>query len=60
MRLIDADALIDALPVVTEDEQISLIGAIADMVCLISSQPTVDVAPVQHGRWVGDKRHKAL
>lgn len=42
MRLIDADALMDALPVVTEDKQISIIGAVADFLMLIDDAPTVD------------------
>ena len=46
MRLIDADALLENLPVVEKDKQISLIGAVADMVVLISNAPTIDAVPV--------------
>ena len=46
MRLIDADALLEKLPIVEKDEQISLIGAVADMVVLISNAPTIDAVPV--------------
>lgn len=59
MRIIDADALIDALPIVTDDKQISLIGAVTDMVVLILQQPTVDAKQVIHGQWVGNNRHQA-
>lgn len=46
MRLIDADALLEELPIVEKDEQISLIGAVADMVVLISNATTIDAVPV--------------
>ena len=46
MRLIDSTKLIDALPVVAEDKKISLIGAVADMVMLISEQPVIEAVPV--------------
>jgi hypothetical protein len=46
MRLIDADALMEKLPVVEKDKQISLIGAVADVVVLISDAPTIDAVPV--------------
>lgn len=51
MRLIDSTKLIDALPIVAEDKKISLIGAVADMVMLISEQPVIEAEPVRHGRW---------
>ena len=50
-RLIDADKLIEALPIVTEDKQISLYGAVADFMVMISEMPTVDAVEVVHGRW---------
>lgn len=46
MRLIDSTVLIDKLPIVDKDKQISLIGAVADMVCMISDCPTIDAVPV--------------
>ena len=46
MRLIDADALLENLPDVEKDKQISLIGAVADMVVLISNAPTIDAVSV--------------
>ena len=42
MRLIDADALIDELGI--SDEDIIFEGMLVDA-------PTIDVAPVRHGRW---------
>lgn len=51
MRLIDSTKLIDALPIVAEDKKISLMGAVADMVMLISEQPVIEAEPVRHGRW---------
>lgn len=51
MRLIDSTKLIDALPIVAEDKKISLIGAVADMVMLISEQPVIEAEPVRHGYW---------
>lgn len=48
MRLIDANAILENLPVVEKDKQISLIGAVADMVVLISNAPTIDAVPVVH------------
>lgn len=45
-RLIDANALIDALPVVTEDRKITLYGAVADFMIMISAMPTVDAVEV--------------
>lgn len=51
MRLIDADKLVDTLPKVdiTSDKQISKVGAIADFICIVAEQPTID--PVKHGKW---------
>lgn len=46
MRLIDSATLISKLPVVENDIQISLIGAVADMVCMISECPVVDAVEV--------------
>lgn len=50
-KLIDACRLVDCLPVLAEDKQISLFGAIADFVVLISEQPTIEADPVRHGYW---------
>ena len=51
-RLIDANKLIEALPIVTEDKKISLYGAVADVTVMISAMPTVDAVEVVHGRWL--------
>ena len=48
-RLIDANALIEELPIVTEDKKISLYGAVADFMVMISAMPTVDAVEVVHG-----------
>ena len=56
MRLIDSTKLIDAVPVVEKKKKISLIGAVADMVMLISEQPVIEADPVRHGRWLVDSR----
>lgn len=45
-RLIGADRLIEALPIVTEDKQISLYGAVADFMVMISEMPTIDAVEV--------------
>ena len=45
-RLIDANALIEALPIVTEDRKITLYGAVADFMIMISAMPTVDAVEV--------------
>lgn len=45
-RLIDAFKLIDALPVVTEDKKITLYGAVADFLIMISAMPTEDAVEV--------------
>ena len=52
MRPIDADALVDALPKVDidKDSKTSNVGAIADFICMIADQPTID--PVKHGHWI--------
>jgi len=47
VRLIDANALIDAIPVVKDmDEEITVGGAVSDFICMISAQPTIDAVPV--------------
>lgn len=53
MRLIDADALLDCIPYCDANcaSKISKVGAIADMVMLISEAPTIEAEPVVHGRW---------
>lgn len=45
-RLIDSAELIAKLPVVENDIQISLIGAVADVVCMISECTPVDAVEV--------------
>jgi hypothetical protein len=50
---IERQKVFDALPVVTEDKKISLYGAVADVMVLVSAIPAADVAPVVHGRWIG-------
>lgn len=42
----------DALPILEKDKQISLYGAVADFIVLVSKIPAADVAPVEHGRWL--------
>lgn len=56
MRLIDADALLDCIPYCDANctSKISKVGAIADMVMLISEAPTIEAEPVVHGRWAED------
>lgn len=48
---IDRQALLDALPSVKEDMQISLYAAVADFIIKISTVPAADVEPVRHGHW---------
>lgn len=45
-RLIRANALIEMLPSVEHDRRITLSGAVADFICLISNAPTVDAVEV--------------
>lgn len=55
-RLIDSADLIAKLPIVEEDKQVSLIGAVADVVTMISECKPVDAVEVcyckdcQHSR----------
>lgn len=44
-------SVFDALSTVDEDKQISLYGAVADFMVMVSSIPTADVAPIIHGHW---------
>lgn len=46
MGLIYSEELIDRLPIIKEDKQISLIGAVADMITMISKCQTVDAVEV--------------
>ena len=48
MRLIDADALLDIIPYCDANctTQISKVGAITDMIMLVSEAPTIDAVPV--------------
>ena len=48
MRLIDADVLLDCIPYCDPncDRNISKVGAIADMVMLVSEAPTIDAVEV--------------
>lgn len=45
-RLIDSAELISMLPIVEEDKRISLIGAVADVVTMISECKPVDAVEV--------------
>lgn len=45
-RLIDSEELIAKFPVVEEDRQISLIGAVTDVMVMISECQTVDAVEV--------------
>lgn len=46
MRPIDADALLDTLPIVKGDRQTSLIGVLSDIVLLVCDQLTIDAVEV--------------
>lgn len=48
---IKRQAVFDALPTVDEDKQVSLYGAVADFMVIVSAVPTADVAPIVHGHW---------
>lgn len=48
---IERQKIFDALPVVNEDRQISLYGAVADFMIIVSSIPAADVSKVKHGYW---------
>ena len=45
MRLIDADALIDSISLSDYEAETEALETIA-------TAPTIDVAPVRHGRWI--------
>lgn len=49
---IDRQALLDAIPNIEDDKQISLYGAVADFIVKVDAIPAADVAPVVHGEWV--------
>ena len=51
---IDRERLIKAIPKPKQDQSISLIGAVADMFCIINAAPKEDVAPVVHAEWIWD------
>lgn len=55
--LIDSAELINKLPVIDQDRQISLIGAVADIITMISECTPVDAVKVIRCR---DCRHYAL
>lgn len=46
MELIDRAELIAKLPIIKNDKKVSLIGCIADVVCMISECSTVDAVEV--------------
>lgn len=50
-KYIDRQALLDTLPSVKEDMQISLYGAVADFIIKVNAIPAADVKPVRHGCW---------
>ena len=43
---IEREAVIEALPVVTKDRKVSLIGVVADFIDIVFGVPAADVAPV--------------
>lgn len=43
---IERQAVLDAIPHAEKDEKISLFGAVADVIMLVSDIPAADVAPV--------------
>ena len=49
---IERQKVFDGLPIVKEDKAISLYGAVADFMVIVSDIPAADVAPVVHGKWV--------
>lgn len=71
-RLIDGAELISMLPIVEEDKQISLIGAVADVVSMISKCQSVDAVEVvrckdckwfasnNNGEWYGCPMFNAI
>lgn len=52
---IKRETLINAIPTVNEDKQISLYGAVADFMVIASSIPAADVVEVKHGEWLGER-----
>lgn len=46
-RLIDSVELIDKLPIVKDDKQVSLIGAVADVVTMVSECTPLDAVEVR-------------
>lgn len=59
-EFIKRQAVFDALPIVKEDKQISLYGAVSDFMIIVSTIPTADVAEVKHGAWVVTRYHLYL
>ena len=57
---IERQKVFDSLPIVTEDKRISLYGAVADFMLLVSAIPAADAVEVKHGQWVqsGQCNHK--
>lgn len=49
---IDRERLIKAIPSPKQDQSISLIGAVADMFCIINAAQKEDVAPVVSAHWI--------
>ena len=50
-KYINVQALLDTLPSVKEDMQISLYAAVADFIIKTSDVPAADVVPVRYGHW---------
>ena len=48
---IDRQALLDAIPNIEDDKQISLYGAVADFIVKVDAIPAADVASVVHAYW---------
>ena len=51
---IKRQTVFDNLPIVTEDKTISLYGAVADFMVLVSAIPAADVVEVVHDYHIGD------
>lgn len=60
MRLVDADALLDKLDSICVEKMnskkpcplVCTLCPLSDMLDVIEDAPTVDAAPVRHGRWI--------
>lgn len=57
-RYINADKLIELLPILEQDEEVSLMEAVEDFRFMIHSMPDADVKPVVHGYWITSQTAK--